>query len=145
MKNALQELLTLLIALVRIPADEEDAIAAQKQKIEDHKALINTAHGDSELNDPTIIELIDDLTEVAATATPDPEYAEVPEEVEAEQEGETEGEGEAEEATNDGSEEEGEKEEKEEKEEPKHETALQKKRRLAAEKEDATTKKSKRQ
>lgn len=112
MQQALQTLLELLLVLFRLPKDtKQSVIDKAKQNIEDHKALIATAHGDSELNHPNTLTLIDDLTEVAATSDPDDEYAETPSDLLEEEQGEddTDAEGKAEEATSNGEEQEEEK------------------------------------
>lgn len=83
MKQALIELLTLILALQRLPKSASpEVIQAAKDKIDEHKGVIDTMHGDSELNDPEVVEVIDDLVEVAATSEPDAEYAETPPEEE---------------------------------------------------------------
>lgn len=79
MQPALQKLLELLLVLLRLPKDApQEAIDKAKQNLEDHKALIDTSHGDSELNHPDSLSVVDDLIEVAATSDPDEEYAETP-------------------------------------------------------------------
>lgn len=80
MKEALVQLLTLLLALARTPTDQKESIEAQKAKLQEQRDTIDTMHGDSELAEPEVTDLLDDLTEVVATSEPDEEYAEVPEE-----------------------------------------------------------------
>lgn len=81
LKANLVLLLQLLLTLLRTPVKAKDEIEAVSQEIKNHQALINTAHGDSELNDPQVKDLIDDLTTVAAESEPDEEYAEIPTEL----------------------------------------------------------------
>lgn len=119
MQQALEKLLELLLVLLRIPKNAPPAVIAEaKQAIEDHKATIDTMHGDSELAHPNVTTLIDDLTEIAATSDPDEEYSETPEPSAEEEESEPAEESEPEKKPTEG-EEEADEAEEDEKEKPK--------------------------
>lgn len=74
-------LLTQLLALARTPPKNKASVKRQLQAIQDKKDEILTAHGDSEIAHEDVQEAIDDLATVLATATPDDEYAQDPEDV----------------------------------------------------------------
>ena len=79
MKNRLSTILLALIALLRTPPKEKESIEAQKTNLDDLFGELETFEGDSELNDKEIRGQFDDLRTLCETSTPDPEFAEVPE------------------------------------------------------------------
>ena len=92
MKEALKSLLALIIALLRTPPTEENqaSLGTLRSQISQKQREIDIWHGDHEINDPQVRELFDDLATVAASATPDEEYAETPPDPESESESESE-------------------------------------------------------
>lgn len=81
MKEALLELFKLLIQLGRLSTDDPTLVDKLKQKIALQKDIIDTLHGDSDMNDLEVQESIDDLTEILATSSPDPQYEEIPDDL----------------------------------------------------------------
>lgn len=78
MKEAILTLLQLLIKLARASSDDPTIKAKLAQKLQDHKAFIDTFHGDSDFNDLEVQEALDTLTEVLSSSTPAPEHEELP-------------------------------------------------------------------
>lgn len=133
MSQLLVQLFILIIALLRIPPDETDAIEKQKKKIQLKRDEIDTFHGDHDANEPEIQAQLDDLIQMAEGATPAEGYDEIPDDIDDDPEDDGHVEGESEEAAtaskakaneddpeseDDGQEEEPEPEEDEEDEDP---------------------------